>query len=52
MSAHGDLEDMMRDPDALRMGERIRVHLDTSTVETGGQGQSQSQAGEAGEAWE
>ena len=40
MSAHGDLEDKMRDPDALQMGERIQVHLDTPTVETGGQEQS------------
>lgn len=50
MSAHEDLEDMVRIPDALRMGERIRVHLGTSTAETVAQGQLQ--AAEVGEAWE
>lgn len=41
---------MVRDPDALQMGERIQVHLHTSIVETAGQ--AQSQAGVVGEGWE
>lgn len=41
---------MVRDPDALQMVERIQVRLDTLTVETAGQ--AQSQAGEVGEGWE
>lgn len=42
---------MVRDPDALRMGERIQVHLDTWIVETGGQGQSQADGVEEGWEW-
>lgn len=51
MNAHVDLEDMVRDPDALQMGERIQVRLDTWTAETEGQGQLQLQAAEEGEVW-
>lgn len=41
---------MARDPDALRTGERIQVHLDIWIVET--EGQAQSRADEAEEGWE
>lgn len=45
------MEDRVTNLDALRMGERIQVHSDTWTAETGDRAQSQADEVEGGWGW-